>query len=164
MNPSIKRYGEYSAQKWSNSRHLTLLIENHCNRLYQRLTHHQTPKLERIYTMGPCMLYSIDNSWKVAPISTSTAPIATRLRFVLPSSSVAGAQQSEPQSRRQALSSLRQLLLLHLTLTTFFRRWCWISCCLNSARSPTRKYKNSPWLSTSVSSWPSCKKKSRVGY
>jgi hypothetical protein len=27
--------------------------------------------------MGPCMIYSIDNSWKVAPISTSTVPIAT---------------------------------------------------------------------------------------
>ena len=35
------------------------------------------PELERIYTMDPCMIYWIDNLWKVAPISTSTAPIAT---------------------------------------------------------------------------------------
>ena len=56
---------------------LTLLIENHCDRLYQRLAHHQTPKLERVYAMGPCMICSIENLWKVAPISTSTAPIAT---------------------------------------------------------------------------------------
>ena len=27
--------------------------------------------------MGPCMIHYIDNSWKVAPISTSTAPIAS---------------------------------------------------------------------------------------
>ena len=76
MNQSTSSCGEYSSWKRSNS-WTWLLIENHCNRLYQRLTHHQTPKLERIYTMGPCMIHYIDNSWKVAPISTSTAPIAT---------------------------------------------------------------------------------------
>ena len=47
------------------------------SRLYQLLTHHQTPELERIYTMGPCRIHYIDNSRKVVPNLTSTAPIAT---------------------------------------------------------------------------------------
>ena len=33
--------------------------------------------MERIYTMGPCRIHYIDNSRKVAPNFTSTAPIAT---------------------------------------------------------------------------------------
>jgi len=33
--------------------------------------------LERIYTMGPCMIYSIDSLWEIAPISTSTVRVAT---------------------------------------------------------------------------------------
>ena len=77
MNPSIKRYGEYSAQKWSNSRHFTLLIENHCNRLYQRLPHHLMPEFERICTINICMIYKIDNSRKITHVLTLFAPIAT---------------------------------------------------------------------------------------
>ena len=77
MNPSIKRYGEYSAQKWSNSRHLTLLIENHCNRLYQRLAHHWMPEFERICTINIYMIYKIDNSRKITHVLTLSAPIAT---------------------------------------------------------------------------------------
>ena len=38
---------------------------------------HQTPELERLYTIYTYLIYHIHYSWKFAPISTSIAPIAS---------------------------------------------------------------------------------------
>ena len=46
-------------------------------RWWSSVVDHQTPELERLYTIYTYLIYHIHYSWKFAPISTSVAPIAS---------------------------------------------------------------------------------------